>query len=205
MCSPYHNPESEVAPMLYTIGSLRREHGLDGMFLSYEVQDDVECALCVLEVLRRVAYIVGPIMQRRGWMIPVLGELPVSNTHELGVALVGDGEQAIRSDGVLSRARFKTIPSCSKIQLRIRAVQDRKWCLRIDDIVQTLLHELAHIARSPNHGLSFWWRNALLLKELERDVEMRVVDVKWKEVPLQVTFNGEVRGLKRLLLVITDR
>jgi hypothetical protein len=120
-----------------------------------------------------------------------------------GQSLFQDSVQIIPSYGVLSRAGVRTITSCTEIQLRIRTKEDTKQFVHINYIVQTLLHELAHIAPTSDHDLSFWWRNAQLFKELERDVSMRVVDVKWREVPPQVTHSEEVSGLNWLLLAIT--
>ncbi|KAF2025791.1 hypothetical protein EK21DRAFT_33165, partial [Setomelanomma holmii] len=85
--------------------------------------------------------------------------------------------------------------SCTKIQLRIHSMRDPRRFVRVHYVVQTLLHELAHIARGAGHGLSFWWRNAQLLKELEWDVENGQVKAKWEDVAKHVSLRGEVRGL----------
>ncbi|KAH7093375.1 WLM domain-containing protein [Paraphoma chrysanthemicola] len=188
--------------MLHTIGDTRPQQGLDGQFLCYEVQDDLCDPEYVLIMLRRAAYIVGPIMERHGWTIPLLAELPQSDTN-LGTAIVSNRVEVTRSDTLFPLETRKMVSSCNKISLRVRSFHAVDKYLRVEHIVQTLLHELAHISRTPKHGLGFYWRNAQLLKELERDIEEGAVTVKRKEVPSRVAIRGEVSGVKRLLLAIT--
>ncbi|KAH7082922.1 hypothetical protein BKA63DRAFT_404300 [Paraphoma chrysanthemicola] len=143
-------------------------------------------------------------MERHGWTIPLLAELPESDTHNLGTAIVTTRVEVTRSDILFPLETRKMVSSCSKISLRIRSMRHIDKYLRVEHIVQTLLHELAHISRTPEHGIGFYWRNAQLLRELERDVEKGAVAVNPREVPSRVATRGEVSGVKRLLLAITS-
>lgn len=54
---------------------LRAQSGRDGEFGAYQTIDGLSQQLSALDLLRRCAYIVGPIMRRRGWIAPVMSEL----------------------------------------------------------------------------------------------------------------------------------
>lgn len=61
--------------MYYTIPELPSREGFDGSFRAYDTLSDLPGEQTALSLLRRAAYIVGPIMHRHGWTIPLLLEL----------------------------------------------------------------------------------------------------------------------------------
>jgi hypothetical protein len=70
--------------------------------------------------------------------------------------------------------------------------------------VQTLLHELAHIAARDGHGMDFYWRNIKLLKELERDVKENLVKAGPWSIPKRVAFPYELKGLNRAFVALAS-
>ncbi|KAH5445345.1 hypothetical protein HBI30_200680 [Parastagonospora nodorum] len=93
---------------------------------------------------------------------------------------------------------------CDKIYLQLRTRSDPYTFLRTDVIVQTLLHELAHISTRGGHGMDFYWRNMKLLKELERDVKEDLVKVGAWSIPKRVAFPNEVKGLNRAFVALVS-
>jgi hypothetical protein len=65
--------------MILPLSHLPPHPRFDGHFTSYETLE-LPHSLVAFQFLRRVAYIVSPIMARRGWTVPLLSELPASSS-----------------------------------------------------------------------------------------------------------------------------
>lgn len=96
-------------------------------------------------MLRKVASVVEPIMRRRRWRVGILGEF-----YPAMEGLVGMNWN-----------------HGAKICLRLREAFDERQFLPIEDIVETMLHELAHILH-PDHDAAFDALNNQLLIEHEQ-------------------------------------
>jgi hypothetical protein len=179
----------------YLARNLPAEHGYDGYFESYQTLRHLPCEDMALAVLRRCAYIVAPIMRRHGWSVPLLNELSMSSTDLGSMAAVRMTKQ-VKSMG-LSR-KVKTAV-CLHINVRLRHHEVPDMFLAIQVVVQTMLHELAHLHHK-HHNLGFFWHNLRLLRELERDVAAHEVKVSRREIPTQIVQPGEIPGLKGFLI-----
>jgi hypothetical protein len=162
---------------------------MDGCFASYSTLRDMPDQDKALHILRRCAYIVGPIMRRQGWWVPSLNELPVPY-HRLG-----EMHPAMKPAGFLGR----TNKSCLRIGVKVRSDATPDGFMDMYEVVQTMLHELAHMYQH-GHGLGFYMRNFQLLIELKRDIMRHEVIVDWWEIPKHIVLPGEVRGFKKVLL-----
>lgn len=91
--------------------------------------------------------------------------------------------------------KIKSTGVCKHIRLRLRKYQFPAIFLSIDAVVQTLVHELAHMKDS-SHGLELFRWNAELLKELEEAVEKG--GVRRDEVPVRATNYRETKLLEAL-------
>ncbi|KAL2436724.1 hypothetical protein ABEF95_013523 [Exophiala dermatitidis] len=81
-----------------------------------------------LQMLRKIASMVKPIMRQRNWRVGILTEFYPSEHNLLGLN-VNQGE---------------------KICLRLRHAGDDTQFLPLENIVDTMLHELAHIVYGPH-------------------------------------------------------
>ncbi|KAL2430059.1 hypothetical protein ABEF95_002358 [Exophiala dermatitidis] len=81
-----------------------------------------------LQMLRKIASMVKPIMRQRNWRVGILTEFYPSEFNLLGLN-VNQGE---------------------KICLRLRYAGDETQFLPLENIVDTMLHELAHIVYGPH-------------------------------------------------------
>ena len=86
-----------------------------------------------LQMLQRIAYLVKPIMKKHRWKIGVLGEYWPSNRNLMGTNW--DNGQTIR--------------------LRLRHPLAEEKFLSIEEVIDVMLHELAHIAHR-NHEAPFY-------------------------------------------------
>jgi hypothetical protein len=179
----------------YLTRNLPAQHGYDGYFESYQTLRHLPCEDMALAVLRRCAYIVAPLMRRHGWSVPLLNELFMGSPDLGSMAAVRMTKQ-VKSMGLSKKVKN---PMCLHINVRLRhhEVPDRFVAIQV--VVQTLLHELAHLNHE-HHNLGFFWRNLRLLRELERDVAARKVKVSRREIPKQIVQPGEIPGLKGLLI-----
>lgn len=84
-----------------------------------------------LHSLRKVASLVKPIMRRRDWRVHALCEFVPSNRHLLGLNVNTGG--------------------CIKIYLRLRHAGDERQFLPLDQVTDTMLHELTHIVHGPHN------------------------------------------------------
>ncbi|KAF1831731.1 hypothetical protein BDW02DRAFT_504534 [Decorospora gaudefroyi] len=163
--------------MLHKLTHLQPKPGLDGSFSSYHTRSRYPQESQALHLLRRCAYIVSPLMRRYGWTIPFLSELsPSSSCH---------GKNYIVKEYTRNRFGLSTSTNVSlKIELCLRDVDNPTRFLPTHCLIQTLLHELAHL-RHGAHFFAFYGFNAMLLDELVEDVgrgELRRT-VAMKEVP----------------------
>lgn len=101
-----------------------------------------------LTLLKRLASQVKPILKNRNWTIKNLCEFFPTNPNLLGV----------------------NVNRGWKINLRLRPHFDESQFLEYEEILGTLLHEMAHIVRGP-HDAQFY----KLLEELKRETEDLIV------------------------------
>lgn len=89
-----------------------------------------------LHMLRKIASIVKPIMRQRNWRVGTLAEFYPSEARLLGLN-TNHGD---------------------RIDLRLRYPGDENQFLPMDEIVDTMLHELCHIVHGPhsNHFFALW-------------------------------------------------
>ncbi|KAF3764384.1 WLM-domain-containing protein [Cryphonectria parasitica EP155] len=104
----------------------QREH--DAQVLSYRHIRELPRADEALHSLRKIASLVKPIMRARGWKVSELCEFYPSQQNLLGLN-VNRGQ---------------------KIMLRLRYPGDRSQFLPIEQVTDTMLHELAHIVHGPH-------------------------------------------------------
>ncbi|KAF7307428.1 WLM domain-containing protein [Mycena indigotica] len=81
-----------------------------------------------LEMLKRVASLVKPIMRKHGWVLPTLSEFFPAQSNLLGLNVNGG----------------------QKILLRLRPSHAPDTFLEEADVVQTMLHELTHNVHGPH-------------------------------------------------------
>lgn len=81
-----------------------------------------------LHILRKIASIVKPIMRLRGWRVGVLGEFSPTERALLGMNW-NKGQ---------------------KICIRLRYAGDERQFMPMEDLVDTMLHELCHIVHGPH-------------------------------------------------------
>jgi hypothetical protein len=193
--NPFLNSSTMPDAYRYLTRNLPAQHGYDGYFESHQTLRHLPCEDTALAVLRRCAYIVAPVMRRHGWSVPLLNELPMDSPDLGSMATVRLTKQ-VKSMG-LSR-KVKDAGSLHiNVRLRHHEVPDMFVAIKV--VVQTLLHELAHLNHT-HHNLGFFWRNLRLLRELERDVAERKVKVSGREIPKQIVQPGEIPGLKGFLI-----
>ncbi|ROT43639.1 WLM-domain-containing protein [Sodiomyces alkalinus F11] len=103
-----------------------REH--DPLVLSYSHLAHFPRASEALQTLKKVASLVKPIMRARKWKVGELAEF-LPNQHNLLGLNVNRG---------------------AKILLRLRHAGDRNQFLAVEQVVDTMLHELSHIVHGPH-------------------------------------------------------
>ncbi|KAJ1663416.1 hypothetical protein IW140_005035 [Coemansia sp. RSA 1813] len=96
-------------------------------------------------LLQRIAALVRPIMQKRGWKVTRLREFYPRNANLLGL----------------------NVNQGMEIRIRLRPAHDNSQFLRYEDLLGTMLHELVHIVRSP-HDAEFY----RTLDELKAEAEI---------------------------------
>jgi hypothetical protein len=180
---------------LYYTSDLRPELGFDGFFGGYQTLHQAQQAE-PLRYLRRCAYIVVPIMRHNGRYIPLLNELPL-HAPVLGV-MNSASKRAYFMGMHITRERSPVVYLRIDLKVRHDAIPDVFFPM--DVVVQTMLHEPTHTMHR-HHGLRFFLRNYMLLRELEEDVTCREVEVAWEEISEQIAERGEMRGLTKLLFM----
>ncbi|KPV77489.1 uncharacterized protein RHOBADRAFT_12115 [Rhodotorula graminis WP1] len=118
-------------------GSTERRPGEVGSITALKSQPRADEAL---DLLRKIASLVKPIMRRHGWHLPTLSEFFPKNPNLLGVNING---------GV-------------KICIRLRPQHDPSSFLPLEDsLIGTMLHELVHNVRGPHDDIFFKKLDAL--------------------------------------------
>lgn len=100
------------------------------LVLSYSHLKDLPRANDALHSLKKIASLVKPLMRARGWSVSQLAEFYPGQHNLLGLN-VNRGE---------------------KICLRLRYGTDRNQFLPIEQVVDTMLHELSHIVHGPHNA-----------------------------------------------------
>ncbi|KAJ2395423.1 hypothetical protein GGI23_004306 [Coemansia sp. RSA 2559] len=116
-------------PLIGSIHALKREPNADE----------------ALRLLQRIAALVRPIMQKRGWKVTKLREFFPRNASLLGL----------------------NVNRGLEVRIRLRPAHDNSQFLRYEDLLGTMLHELVHIVRSP-HDAEFY----RILDELKAEAEV---------------------------------
>ncbi|EDU41108.1 WLM domain containing protein [Pyrenophora tritici-repentis] len=171
----------------YNLDILQPYIGLDGgAFDSYGTLVGMSNEKKALELLRRAAFICTPIMRHHGWELPALYEL-CACSHCWGITHFLD-HQPMNSRGLPIQSRKHAY-----ILLRVRCARDANVFLPMDNIVQTLLHEMAHL-EFRWHFDGFYRMNAQLHEELLREVSKGFLQgkVEQREVPQQFHRHGEI-------------
>ncbi|KAH9874739.1 hypothetical protein IAQ61_003929 [Plenodomus lingam] len=171
----------------HSLDNLPAESGLDGEFSLYKTLSGFPLQHKALTRLRRCAFIVGPIMRRRGWQMPILSELlPFDDCLGKTYFTRHIRYRTLRNEVTL-------IPQ--EMRLRLRYPNDPGSILPMKQIMRTVLHELAHFHHR-NHFFSFYRFNAVLLAELECDVRegCHREKVGWREIPSMVASCEEMRN-----------
>ncbi|KAG1461026.1 hypothetical protein G6F46_005118 [Rhizopus delemar] len=117
---------------------------LDEPVKEYKVLKKKKSSDTALTILKRLASQVKPILVKRSWKIKNLCEFFPTNPNLLGV----------------------NVNHGWKINLRLRPHYDDSQFLEYNDILGTLLHEMAHIVRGP-HDEQFY----KVLEELRTETE----------------------------------
>ncbi|GAA5854077.1 hypothetical protein JCM9279_004374 [Rhodotorula babjevae] len=118
-------------------GSSERRPGEVGSITALKSQPRADEAL---DLLRKIASLVKPIMRKHGWFLPTLSEFFPKNPNLLGV----------NSNGGM------------KICIRLRPQHDPSSFLPLEDsLIGTMLHELTHNVRGPHDDVFFKQLDAL--------------------------------------------
>lgn len=111
---------------------------LDPLVGQFEHLSDKRRANEALEMLKKIASLVKPIMRQRGWRVGILGEFYPSESTLLGM-------NTNKGDIV---------------QLRLRQPFDENQFVQFEMVVDTMLHELCHNVHGPHnqHFHALWAR-----------------------------------------------
>lgn len=101
---------------------------LEPLVNNYEHLSDKRRAADALQTLRKIASLVKPLMRQRNWRVGTLAEFYPPDNTLLGLNVNGG----------------------QKICLRLRHAGDENQFLPIESVVDTMLHELAHIVQGPH-------------------------------------------------------
>ncbi|KAM0329162.1 hypothetical protein ACHAQA_004458 [Verticillium albo-atrum] len=102
----------------------------DALVLAYSHLGDFPRANEALVTLKKVASLVKPIMRARGWRVRELAEFYPDQFNLLGLN-VNRGQ---------------------RILLRLRHPGDRAQFVPVEQVIDTMLHELSHIVHGPHDG-----------------------------------------------------
>ncbi|KAJ4271356.1 hypothetical protein NW762_000058 [Fusarium torreyae] len=100
----------------------------DALVLSYSHLAKLPRASDALQTLKKVASLVKPIMRARNWKVRELAEFYPEQHNLLGL----------------------NVNRGAKICLRLRHAGDRNQFMPIENVVDTMLHELSHIVHGPH-------------------------------------------------------
>ncbi|KAJ3869294.1 WLM domain-containing protein [Lentinula novae-zelandiae] len=116
-----------------------------------------------LEMLRRVASLVKPIMRKHSWVLPVLAEFFPDNPNLLGEDHTFHVCLARNLGGSLTKP---DVNMGHQILVRLRPPHSPDSFLPEEDVVQTMLHELTHNVHGP-HDEKFYKFLAELQEEYD--------------------------------------
>ncbi|ORY81931.1 WLM domain-domain-containing protein [Protomyces lactucae-debilis] len=150
----------------YLLDALMSEAKLIGTFVHLKKKPDAERAQ---KTLQRVANHVMPILKARSWRVRTLAEFYPEQKNLLGTNL--------------NRGQ--------KISLRLRQPFDDSSHLEFEDVMGTMLHELAHIVRGP-HDEQFY--RVLDSLNLEYDALLSSSAGKFLELGEGKTLGGRAAG-----------
>ncbi|CCF39051.1 WLM domain-containing protein, partial [Colletotrichum higginsianum] len=102
----------------------------DALVLSFSHLAEFPRASEAIQTLKKVASLVKPIMRVRGWKVRELAEFYPDQANLLGL----------------------NINRGQRILVRLRYPSDRSLFLPIEQVVDTMLHELSHIVFGPHDG-----------------------------------------------------
>ena len=103
---------------------------LDALIVQYQHLTNHPRGEEALFTLRKIGSMVKPIMRQRGWQVGTLAEFFPDQTNLLGL----------------------NINSGQKIQLRLRYPGDANQFLPLEDVLDTMLHELCHNVIGPHNA-----------------------------------------------------
>ncbi|KAI7858025.1 WLM domain-containing protein [Circinella umbellata] len=106
---------------------------MDNVIQNYTVLKRKSRSEEALELLKRIALQVKPIMRKRGWKVVHLCEFFPTNPNLLGV----------------------NVNRGFKINIRLRPQYDDSTFLEYNDLLGTMLHELTHIVRGPHDDVFY--------------------------------------------------
>lgn len=167
------------------------DSSIEQIFPLVEVCDGFDNRRVAAALLLRYAYIVCPLMQRRGWAVPVLREInPITHPNILGSNVTTMAPYGAIYPGV-KMVKKGEVPE--ELRLRVRGFNDVQHFLPMNSIVQTMIHELAHYQYGA-HSLRFYVYNANLLYELFWDISHGSLKtlVNEDEIPTCVAKSGEI-------------
>ncbi|KAH9893075.1 WLM-domain-containing protein [Xylariomycetidae sp. FL2044] len=112
----------------FCISILSTMSEIDPLILSYSHLADFPRAKDALQTLKKIASLVKPIMRARGWKVQELTEFYPNQQNLLGL----------------------NVNAGQKICLRLRYPGDRNQFLPVEQVTDTMLHELAHNVHGPH-------------------------------------------------------
>lgn len=120
----------------------------DSWVRSYEHLQHFPRANEALDLLKRIASLVKPIMRKHGWMLPTLAEFFPDQTNLLGMNVNGG----------------------QKILIRLRPHYDQSAFMQEEELLGTMLHELTHNVHGPHDERFYAFLDQLQdeLAELQR-------------------------------------
>lgn len=119
----------------------------DALIVSFSHLADFPRASDALQTLKKVASLVKPIMRVRGWKVREFAEFYPEQANLLGQYSIGETNK-----GVLIVKLGLNINRGQRILVRLRYPGDRTLFLPIEQVVDTMLHELSHIVFGPHDG-----------------------------------------------------
>ena len=127
--SPHKHPRSTVAECALYISHSSAMHDLDPLVSEFQHEHHRPRQAEALQALRKIASLVKPIMRQRNWRVGTLCEFYPEQSNLLGLN-VNRGQ---------------------KICLRLRYPGDERQFLPIEQVTDTMLHELCHNVHGPHN------------------------------------------------------
>jgi len=130
---------------VYNIAGIMSEH--DALVISYSHLKNFPREKDALHSLRKIASLVKPIMRARGWKVGELAEFYPDEQNLLGKRprYLPALQVAISKQGA-----GLNVNRGQRILLRLRYPGDRNQFLPIEQVTDTMLHELSHIVHGPH-------------------------------------------------------